>query len=269
MSTTKKVFTSLKLLVAAIVLIVIGGCTEEESPVKKTEYNLVGKDVLGVTGKVTITETTSTSVTIDIALIGAPSGNHPAKLCMLSIIEDGPSELILNSVDASGHSSTYVSTMTYDQLVAYDGSIKVLKSIIEPHVILAQCDIGGNIITTTNKTYPLVSVGTYGVVGNALFEKRTNGNTLVTITLTGIISGESYPATINLGSIASVGGGPVVKTLTNVDGNVGTGYTNIRTLNSGIDITFDDWMVYDGYINIYQTSVSSGTIICHGDLGSN
>jgi hypothetical protein len=123
-------------------------------------------------------------------------------------------------------------------------------------------------MTTTNKTYPMLIMGAYGVSGNALFEKRVNGNTLLTITLTGVIAGNSYPATINLGSVASVGGGPIVETLSNVDGTTGKSYTNIRSLDKGTAITYDDWLVYDGYINIYQLSVL-GTIISHGNIGSN
>jgi hypothetical protein len=159
--------------------------------------------------------------------------------------------------------------LSYNQLIAYDGFIKVLKSTAEPGVILAQGDIGGNVITSTNKTYTLDTIGTFAVSGTAFFEKRVNGNTLLTISLTGTIGGDVYPATVNLGSIASIGGGPVVKTLNNVDGATGKSYTNIRKLDSGIDITYDNWLVYDGYINVYQTAVSSGNIICHGNIGSN
>ena len=97
--------------------------------------------------------------------------------------------MVLNPVDATGKSSTSVPTMTYTQLIAYDGFIKVVKSDAEPGVILAQGDIGGNVITTTHIIYTLDTIGTFGVSGTALFEKRVNGNTLVTITLAGTISG--------------------------------------------------------------------------------
>ena len=51
------------------------------------------------------------------------------------------------------------------------------------------------------------TVGVFGVSGTALFEQRKNGNTFVTISLTGLIPGEFYPASINLSSVATVGGG--------------------------------------------------------------
>lgn len=270
MANTKKTIIILMMLTAVIMLIAGGGC-KDNSPARNTTYNLSVKDVLGVSGKVTFTETSSTKTTIAIVLSNAPSGTHPANLYMNSEVEEGAVVVTLNPVDATGKSSTDVTTMTYTQLITYDGCIKVLKSSSEPNEILAQGDIGGNVITTTNKTYTLNIIDPFGVSGTSLFEKRVNGNTLVTISLEGLVDGQVYPATINLGSIESVGGGPVVKTLSNIVGTTGTSksYTNIRKLNGGIDITYDDWLIYLGYINIYQTSVDLGNIICHGNIGSN
>ncbi|HSH20664.1 MAG TPA: hypothetical protein VLA03_09435, partial [Draconibacterium sp.] len=166
-------------------------------------------------------------------------------------------------------SSTKVTSMTYNQLIAYDGFIKVMKSNNEPLVILAQADIGGNAITNTKVTFKLDTIKTYGVSGTALFEKRVNGNTLVTINLSGTIAGELYPATINLSSIATIGGGPVTKTLNSVNGTTGMSYTTIRKLDGGLNITYDNWLVYNGYINIYQTAVVFDNIISQGNIGSN
>jgi hypothetical protein len=266
---TKKMILLLTMLTAAILLITVGGCKKEDSSAQNTAYNLKVKDILGVSGTVTFTETSSTRTTIDIVLTNAPTGTHPANLYMYSAVEEGAVAIALNPVDETGKSSSEVTTLTYSQLINYDGVIKVLKSSTELNVILAQGDIGGNVVTTTNKTYALGTLGAYGVSGTALFEKRENGNTLVTVSLTGTITGANYPATINLGSIASVGGGPVVKVLNNVDGTIGKSYTNIRKLDSGLGITYDNWLVYDGYVNIYQVPLNTGNIICHGNIGSN
>ncbi len=250
------------------VIFMAGGCDKDDAPNRSKSYDLAVKDVLGVSGKVTFTETSTTSTTIDIVLTNAPSGTHPANLYMYSTVEDGTVAKTLNQVDATGKSSTVVN-MSFSQLITYDGSIRVLKSSSEPTVILAQGEIGGNVITTTNKSYNLSTIGVFGVSGTALFEKRENGNTLVTISLTGTIPGESYPATINLGSIASVDDGTIRKTLVNVDGTTGKSYTNIRKLDSGTDITYENWLVYVGYINIYQTSILTANIISHGNIGTN
>jgi len=268
--TTRKVITTVIMLPALVLLMTGIGCNKDEDPPpRQTSYNLTVKDVLGVTGTATFIETSSTVTTIEITLNGAPVGTHPAELCMNSIVEGGPVVATLNPVDVNGNSSTNITTMTYTELLAYSGFIRVLKSSSELDVILAQGDIGGNVMTSTNATYALETVGTFLVSGTALFEKRVNGNTLVTITVTGVINGETYPASINIGSIASVGGGPVVKTMNSVDGTTGTSYTNIQELNDGTDITYDNWMEYLGYINIYQGTVDIDHIICHGNIGSN
>jgi len=253
-----------------IILFTWSGCKKDDSTSKSsTSYDLKSKDVLGVTGKVTFLETSATTATIEIVLNNAPSGTHPAGLYMDSEVENGASVIALNSVDESGKSSTVVTNMTYGQLIAYDGNIKVMKSSSETGVILAQGDIGGNVLTTVNKTYTLDTIAALGVSGTALFEKRANGNTLVTLSLTGTINGDVYPATINLGSITSIGGGPVVKTLSSVPGTEGKSFTNIRQLDSGTKITYDDWLVYVGYINIYQIAIDPVNIISHGNIGTN
>lgn len=256
-------------MITAAILLVAGGCKKDNAPALSSSYNLMVKDVLGVSGTVTFTESSGTSAIIDIALVNAPAGTHPANLYMNSAVENGTVIVALNPVDASGKSSTTVTNMNYASLIAYDGCVKVLSSSSEPTVILAQGDIGGNVITSTNKSYVLNLVGVFGVSGTALFEKRINGNTLLTVSLSGTIPGESYPASINLGSIASVGGGPAVKMLSNVNGTTGKSYTNIQKLDGGTDITYENWLVYDGYLNVYQTPVDVANIICQGNIGAN
>lgn len=264
-----KFYTALSLFAVVIILFSAGGCNKDEEPARETSYNLKVQDVLGVTGTATFVETSASVSTITIKLSGAPSGTHPAALYMNSVAEGGTIVIELNPVDASGNSSTSVNSLTYDQLIAYDGFIKVVKSSSEPNVILAQGDIGGNVITDTKVSYALGSMGIFGVSGTALFEKRINGNTLVTLSIAGTIAGEIYPATINLSSIATIGGGPVTKTLNSIDGTTGKSYTTIRKLDGGMNITYDNWLVYNGYINIYQTSAAFSNIISQGNIGSN
>lgn len=245
------------------------GCKDEVIIVKKTSYNLVVKDILGVTGTVTFTEESSTSTIIDIELTGIPAGTHPAEICANSAIEGGTTTIVLNPVDLSGRSSTLTTSMTYSQLIAYDGFVQVHLSSSEPNQIIAIGDIGGNVITATNVTYALSSVESYGITGSALFEKRVNGNTLVTLTMNGLLPGTFYPASINVGSIGTIGGGGIKKTLQSVNGSTGKSYTNIRSLNNDVLIKYDDWLVYVGYINVYHTDPSNLNIISQGNIGAN
>ncbi len=269
MTKRRNFISVITLLIVGIMLIFSTGCKQDPIDPNTTTYSLKVKDVLGVIGLATFIETSSKVTTIELTLSGIPSGTHPAQLCRNTVVEGGNVVIILNPVDANGKSSTEVTSLTYNELIAYDGFIKVMKSDNEADVILAEGDIGGNVISTVNKSFPLSTIDAYGVSGTALFEKRLNGNTLLTITLSGLLAGDSYPATINLGSIASVGGGTVVKTLINVNGTSGKSYTNLRSLNSGVDITYDNWLVYDGYINVFQTTILSGVVISHGNIGSN
>jgi hypothetical protein len=269
MAKTRKLLTVVSIL-AAVILLAGSGCKKDETttptPARTTTYTLKYIYEQGVSGTVTFTETTSTTTTILISLAGPLSGTYTAELCMYSAVEEGIVVQTLNAFDASWKSSTAVTTMAYSDLIAYDGCIVVHKL----SQVIAKGDIGGNVITASNKTYTLTAVSPYTASGSALFEKRVNGNTLVTISLTnGAIAGDLYPATINLGSITTAGGGDVKKTLNDVIGNTGKSYTNIRTLNSGFPVTYDEWLVYDGYLNVYHTSVSLANIICHGNIGSN
>jgi len=259
------------MVVALIALITIGGCDKDDNG-SETSYDLKVQDVLGVTGKATFIENGNNEVTIDLVLSGAPSGMHPAELLTNTVAEGGTVLVTLNPVDETGKSSTKVTSMSYSQLIAYDGFIKVMKSTGEPLVILAQGDIGGNVITETNVTYNLDTIGTYGVSGTARFDKRENGNALVTLSLNGLIAEETYPATINLSSVSTIGGGPVTKTLSSVIGTTsktGKSFTTIRKLNNDMNITYENWLVYNGYINVYQTAVDFTNIISQGDIGSN
>lgn len=265
----RKVVSVFTMLFIGLGIIFLQGCTKDPVALRSTTYDLGVKDVLGVSGTVTFTETSATIVTIDIALTGISGGDHPAQLCMNSAIEGGIVKVILKPVDASGVSTTVINTMSYSQLIVYNGFVKVIKSDVDANVILAQGDIGGNVLTTINKSYPLATLDNYGVSGSALFQKRVNGNTLVTVTLSGTIAGDFYPVSVNLGSVASVGGGPVVKSLQDVNGTTGKSFTNVTDLNSGIAITYDNWMVYDGYVNVYQSTILSGVIISQGNIGSN
>lgn len=266
---TRRIAQILIMMVIAVLLLPAAGCKKDDDPALETEYDLQTKDVLGVNGTVTFVETSRTTMTIIIKLNGAVTGSHPAELCMNSMVEGGTAVVTLNPVDVNGNSSTLVTAYTYDELNAFDGFIKVMKSSNERNIILAHGDIGGNILTDNNTSYALNTVEAYQVSGTALFQERVNGNTLVTISLTGTIAGQTYPASINLSSTSTIGGGPVTKLLSSVDGTTGKSFTNIRSLDAGLAITYENWLVYNGYINIYQTSIALANIICQGDIGSN
>src|SRR5665647_1199175 len=102
----RKVVSVFTMLFIGLGIIFLEGCTKDPVALRSTVYELNVKDVLGVSGTVTFTETSPTVVTIDIALTGISSGDHPAQLCMNTVVEGGIVKVILNPVDANGVSTT-------------------------------------------------------------------------------------------------------------------------------------------------------------------
>jgi hypothetical protein len=229
------------------------------------------KDQLGVSGTVTFTQLSSSATVIDIVITGADATRHPAHIHSNAAVEGGAIAVSLNDV-VDGKSTTTVTTLDngttidYAQLIAFDGYVNVHQSSTSLTTIIGQGDIGGNALTATSKSYTLDTVGAFGVSGTAIFTKRANGNTLVSISVTGAIAGNTYPAAIHLGSVTTVGGGPVTKTLTALDGT-GKSLSNIRTLDDGTVASYDNLLVYDGYLAIVQSALTPVTI-CQGNIGT-
>lgn len=275
MSIIKNKFSSILGIALFAVISIMAGCKKEDAPEpKKTVYDLKVKDQLGVSGTVTFTETSSTITTIEISLTGGSSDNHPAHIHANSAVEGGSITISLNPV-VNGKSSTQVSKLddnsaiNYSQLIAYDGYLNVHQSANNLSTIIAQTDIGGNELAGPNVTYNLDAAGASGVSGTAIFEKRKNGNTLISINLNGTLANGIHPAAIHIGSVATVGGGPVVKTLNAVNGATGKSYTNMRTLNDGTPINYDNVLVYDGYLAVHESELLMANVLCQGDIGSN
>ena len=247
--------------------------TPEPTPVEaqKTTYNLKVKDVIGVTGTVTIAEKSSGSSesVVTLTLVGAPAGLHPAHIHMNSAVETGAIVYSLSSVDGSGTSSTTL-PVSYNTLINFDGYVNVHLDALTLGTIIAQADIGGNLMTGNSKNYTLLQDSTSGIFGVAKFEERKNGNSLVTIDLTsgGTLPAGLYPAHINIGSVASVGTPVNRRTLNPVDGVTRIGVTNVRRLNDGASITYNNWLAYDGFITIYDAANTSN-IIALGNIGAN
>ena len=51
--------------------------------------------------------------------------------------------------------------------------------------------------------------------------------------------------------------------------STGKSFTTIRKLNGELNITYDNWLDYNGYINIYQTEAEFDNRISQGNIGSN
>jgi uncharacterized lipoprotein YbaY len=270
--------------VALMLAVTLSSCKKDEDKVEpspippivitnamQTSYALNVRDELGVTGTVTFSEKNSGSSesVVTIQLMGAAKGIHPAHIHVNSAIETGGIAYSLNSVDSTGKSTTTLS-VPYATLVNFDGYVNVHASLSNLGTIIAQGDIGGNALTGDSKTFTLNQDSTSGIFGNAKFEKRKNGNTLVTVNLTagGVLPAGVYSAHINLGSVATIGAPYSKKRLQNVDDATRRSFTNIRTLDDSTPITYNNWLVYDGFITIHDASDNSN-VIAKGNIGAN
>ncbi len=260
---------------AMVLTVAVAGCKKKDdvtptpNPLTKS-YTLKSKDVLGVSGTVTIAEKSSGSSesVVTVSLTGAPAGTHPAHIHMNSAIETGAVMYGLTSIEGSGSSSTTLS-VSYNTLTNYDGYVNVHLDAATLGTIIAQTDIGGNEITSSSHNYVLDQDSTSGVSGIAKFEKRKNGNSLVTIDLSsgGALPAGMYPAHINLGSVTTIGVPELKKTLNAVDGATRMSMTNVRTLNDGTAITYDNWLAYDGFVTIHNATDSTD-VIAKGNIGA-
>src|SRR5690606_35035624 len=129
--------------------------------------------------------------------------------------------------------------------------------------VIDHADIGENALTEDKKVYNLGPVSNPDINGTATFEKRVNGETLVTVALVNTTDGESYASHIHGNSAVESGG--ILIDLSNVDGTSGMAISNVSEMNDGTPITFEELLEFDGYVNVH----GNGGLIVQGDIGGN
>ncbi|MBE7638954.1 hypothetical protein GUB10_01300 [Salegentibacter sp. BLCTC] len=250
-----------------------------EGETKEYTLNTIGDS--GVSGTVTFNENEDGSTTVEFDLEGTEEGNlHPAHIHMGTAVEGGEIAVTFEPIDgATGMSTTEVSSLddetsiTYEELVAYDGYINVHLSQDDLPTIVAQTDIGGNALTGESVSYDLNEMDIAGVSGVAVFEERENGETLATLDLDGTTEGGSHPAHIHVGSVEDAPGAIAI-TFNPVNGATGMSMTNIAMTDGteeeeGEAITYEDLLTYNGYINVHASADDLETLAAQGNMGAN
>ncbi len=265
------------LLLASALLFI--GCGKDDPGPQLTgtnkQYQLFSKSNPSISGTVTFAKRDDNATLITVQLSGTSAGgSHPAHIHANTAAESGAILLDLTSIDgATGKSETVVKTLkdgsaiTYEQLLDFNGYVNVHQSAADLATLIAQGDIGQNELTTTRKIYPLGSVSNAAISGTATFTKRVNGKTLVTLALTGTTAGVSSIAHIHTNTVAETGG--VVVDLTAVNGSTGKSETSISKLNTGVAISYDELLNFNGYINVHESASNLSTLIAQGDIGKN
>jgi hypothetical protein len=90
---------------------------------------------------------------------------------------------------------------------------------------------------------------------------------MITISLQGTTAGGDHPAHIHANNAAS--GGGIVMDLKNVSGATGKSVTSANALNDDTEMTYEELLNFNGYINVHLSAAALGTLIAQGDIGSN
>ena len=264
-------------------LVAQGDIGENELTGETKEYDLVTKDVPGISGTATFAERKSGAALVTVMLDGTPDGGmHPGHIHNNSAAETGGIAKTLTTLDGTtGMSVTHIEALNdgteigYEGLLDFDGYINFHLSADDLATLVAQGDIGQNELTGESMTYDLGTKDVPGISGTATFEERLSGETLVTLDIDGTPAGGMHPAHIHAGAVADAPGAILI-TLATVDGTSGMSQTNVSafnaedgTANGGDAITYDEMIAIDGYINVHLSADDLGTIVAQGNVGSN
>lgn len=260
------------------ILVAQGDIGENDLTGQAKVFELGEKNVEGIMGTATFEERVNGEALATLKLENTPDGGmHPAHIHMNTAAESGDIAFTFNSVNGTtGMSKTNVATLAdgemfgYAEVLNYDGYINVHFSAEELEILVAQGDIGQNELTGDTTSYSLNSVDVAAIMGNAIFKKRVNGETLVILSLENSVEGAMYPAHIHVGSIADAPG-DIAITLNSVNGTTGLSMTNVSAFN-GEDaetIDYNALIEYDGYINIHLSAEELGVLVAQGNIGLN
>lgn len=270
----------LKLLTLSLLLSFVTACSDDDEQMPmptgmEDSYSLMALNNSGVSGSLKIEEADLGGSIITLMLNGTSSGNsHPSHIHFNSAAEGGDIAISLTPVDgATGMSETYVealddgTSITYAELLEFDGYVNVHLSADDLATVVAQGDIGVNELTGESETYALFEKDIDGVSGTFMLERRVNGTALATVMLDGTADGGSHPGHIHDNTAAE--GGAIAVSLNPVVGATGMSKTSIEMKDDGTAITYDELLTYDGYVNIHASASDLATLAAQGDVGQN
>ncbi|MBT8232064.1 MAG: hypothetical protein HKO66_00925 [Saprospiraceae bacterium] len=273
----KKIILKSTFMLLALSLLTFTSCSDDDENTtgNSVTYDLSERSNSGVSGTVEFVELTDGQVQIELDLSGTLNGNtHPAHVHMNSAAFGGGILISLDPVDGStGSSVTIVSTkddgssFDFSMVENLDAYVNVHKSASELDVVVAQGDIGSNLLTGEETTYNLNTVDIAGIDGTITFKERKNNFTLAVIELNGTPDGGMHPAHIHMNSAAETGG--IWYSFNPVDGSSGVSNSDIRATDGGMALTYNDVITVDGYVNVHLSATELGTIVAQGDIGVN
>lgn len=252
-----------------------GDIGQNELTGEMKSYNLDERAVQGVSGTITFSQRMNGEALAVIALNGTSAGDmHPGHIHNNAAVETGGIAYTFNPVDgATGLSVNNIATLddgtaiTYTELLDFNGYVNIHNSVDDLGTLIAQSDIGSNELTGESYSYTLSTKDVPGVSGSLTLMERKDGSTLSKIALDGTITGGMHPGHIHDNAAIETGG--IAFTFNQVDGSTGVSMTNIRMLDDGTAITYDELLDFNGYVNIHNSANDLGTLIAQGDIGAN
>lgn len=121
-------------------------------------------------------------------------------------------------------------------------------------------------VTGKNHIYNLNSVSSEMIDGHVKIRERFDGSIQLELALENTDANKIYPAYIHFNNLLD--GGGVALTLTPVNGQSQSSVTEIKKLDSGAEITYEDLRDFDGHLNI-QLDNDQGKLVAQADIGTN
>jgi len=235
-------------------------------------YTLASSSADNINGTALFEERNNGSTLVTITMEGTTSGNnHATHIHKNTSLEGGTIDVSFNNIiGETGISITNVqflddgSPLSYEDLINFDGHITVHPSPVQ-FTVVANGDIGQNVLTGETKVYNLDEVNSSGVSGIITFAERKSGFSIATIQMSGTKSGDSLPAHIHENSVAT--GGSILFTFNEVNGDTGQSITNVEQMdNDGDELTYAQILDFDGHVIVHEVNFSQ---IAKGNIGSN
>tara|TARA_R110001632_G_scaffold72068_2_gene166949 strand:+ start:466 stop:918 length:453 start_codon:yes stop_codon:yes gene_type:complete len=143
------------ILFLASISLAISGCSKDDSTAKDTTsvkvYTLSSVSNSKITGKVTFTMNEDGSTTILLEINGSSTDVHPAFIYFNNAETGGKVAITLEPIDCDCESSSTIITtlddgtpITYEQLLKFDGHIKIHQNEEHLEIVITQGNIGAN-----------------------------------------------------------------------------------------------------------------------------
>jgi len=135
--------------------LIISGCSKDDSSTKSSTsvkvYTLSPVSNSKISGKVTFKKNEDGSTTILLEINGSSTDIHPAFIYLNNVETGGQVAITLAPIDCDCESSSTVITtlddgtpITYEQLLKFDGHIKIHQNEDHLEIIITQGNIGAN-----------------------------------------------------------------------------------------------------------------------------